>query len=92
MAQSEIDELANGEATQIGSGAWARASSDEDLEVQVESGFPGNKAYEAASRELARREDTRSDRTQLSWIKRTFWATIILGIAAVAVTLFGGKL
>ncbi|HKC03470.1 MAG TPA: hypothetical protein VKC17_09225 [Sphingomicrobium sp.] len=44
-------------------------------------------AYETAARELARREAARSERVQLNWIKATFWATIILGIAAIVATL-----
>jgi hypothetical protein len=72
---------------QTGSGAWARAASDNELEYHIDGGLPGNRAYEAASRELARRAATRAERTQLSWIKRTFWTTIILGIAAIGATL-----
>lgn len=77
----------NDPANQIGSGAWARAASDEALEYQLDGGFPGNQAYEAAARELARRDAARSERLQLRWIMRTFWATIALGIAAIVATL-----
>ena len=74
-------------ANQVGSGAWARNQSDEDLQYQVDGGGPGNKAYEAATRELDRREATRSGELQLFWIKTAFWATMALGVAAIVATL-----
>jgi hypothetical protein len=77
----------NDPANQSGSGAWARASSDDALQFQLDCGSPGDQAYEAAARELARREARRSERVQLKWIKATLWATIILGIAAIVATL-----
>lgn len=83
----KMDAARNDPANQIGSGAWARASSDETLEYHLEGNFPGSQSYDAAARELARRDAAKSEGLQLSWIKRTFWATIILGVAAIAATL-----
>lgn len=83
----ELEEAINDPANQIGSGAWARAASDDALQYQLDGGFPGNQAYEAAARELARRESERAEKIQLRWIMRTFWATILLGLAAIVATL-----
>ena len=83
----ELEAALNDPANQSGSGAWARASPDDALQFQLDCGPPGDLAYDAAARELARREAVRSERLQLRWIKRTLWATIVLGIAAIAATL-----
>jgi hypothetical protein len=83
----ELERARNDPANQLGSGAWARGASDEALQHQLDGAFPGNQAYEAAVRELARREAARSEQLQLRWIMRTFWATIILGVAAIVATL-----
>jgi hypothetical protein len=61
-------------------------SSDDALEFHLEGTDPGSQSYEMAARELARREAARSETLQLRWIKRTFWATIILGVAAIVAT------
>jgi hypothetical protein len=82
-----MDAARNDPANEIGTGAWARASSDEDLEFHLEGIDRGEPSYQTAARELARREAARSESLQLRWIKRTFWATIVLGVAAIAVTL-----
>jgi hypothetical protein len=84
----ELEAALNDPVNQIGSGAWARASSDEALEYHLEGTDPGSLSYEMAARELARRDAARSENLQLRWIKRTFWATIVLGAAAIAATLF----
>ena len=83
----ELDAALNDPANQSGTGAWARASSDEALQDQLDWIDPGDRSYEAAARELARRDAARSEHIQLKWIMRTFWATIILGLAAIAATL-----
>lgn len=90
MSRPETDEIRSARqdpANQVGSGAWARNQSDEGLQYQIDGGGPGNKAYEAATRELDRREAARSGELQLFWIKTTFWATIALGVAAIVATL-----
>lgn len=83
----ELEAAMNDPANQIGSSAWARASSDEALEFHLEGTDPGSQSYEMAARELARRDAVRSEYLQLRWIKRTFWATIVLGVTAIAATL-----
>ena len=83
----ELEAAMNDPANQIGTGAWARASSDEGLEFHLEGTDPSDPSYGMAVRELARRDAARSENLQLRWIKRTFWATIILGVAAIAATL-----
>ena len=45
--RAEIDAVGNEPAHQVGSGAWARAASDEELQYQIDGGFPNNSAYEA---------------------------------------------
>ena len=82
----EIDAALNDPANQIGTTAWARSCSNEALEYHLEGADPGSQSYEIAVRELARRDAERSERLQLVWIKRTFWATIILGLAAIVAT------
>lgn len=83
----ELEAAMNDPANQSGSGAWARASSDEALQDTLDFLEPGDRGYEAAARELARREAARSEALQLKWIKRTFWVAIILGVAGIAATL-----
>jgi hypothetical protein len=83
----ELEAAMDDPANQSGTAAWARASSDEALEFHLEGTEPGSQSYEMAARELARRDAARSEALQLSWIKRTLWATIILGLAAIAATL-----
>jgi hypothetical protein len=77
----------NDQANQSGSGAWARASSNEALQDQLDSLEPGDRTYEAAARELTKREAARSEALQLQWIKRTLWVAVILGVAGIAATL-----
>lgn len=83
----ELEAAMNDPANQSGSGAWARASSDEALQDQLDFLEPGDRSYEAAARELARREAARSEALQLKWIKRTLWVATILGVAGIAATL-----
>jgi len=83
----ELRAVMDDPANQSGTAAWARASSDEALEFHLEDAEPGSQSFEMAARELARRDAARSETLQLRWIKRTFWATIVLGVAAIAATL-----
>jgi hypothetical protein len=83
----EIEAALSDPANHIGSGAWARTSSDDALEYHLEGTEPGSQSYKAAARVLARRDAIRSEQLQLRWIKRTFWATIVLGVLAIAATL-----
>ena len=83
----ELRAAMNDPANEIGTTEWARASSDDELEFHLQGSEPGSPSYQMAARELARREATRSETLQLRWIKRTFWATIVLGLAAIAATL-----
>lgn len=83
----EMDAARNDPANQVGSSAWAKASSDEALGYHLEWADPGSQSYEMAARELARREAAKSETLQLRWIKKTFWATVILGVAAIVATL-----
>jgi hypothetical protein len=83
----EMEAALNDPANQIGSDAWARASSDDALAFHLEGTDPSSQSYKMAARELARRDAARSENVQLRWIKRTFWVTIILGVAAIASTL-----
>jgi len=85
----EIEAALNDPINQSGTGAWASAQSDEGLQDQLDWLEPGDRAYEAAARELARRNAAQSEQLQLRWIMRTFWATIVLGVAAIAATLIG---
>lgn len=84
----KLDAAMSDPVNQSGTAAWARASSNEALEFHLEGTEPGSQSYAMAVRELARRDSARSETLQLRWIKRTFWATIILGVAAIAATLF----
>jgi hypothetical protein len=84
---TELEAVMNDPANQSGSGAQARASSDEALQDKLDFLEPGDRGYEAAARELARREAARSEALQLKWIKRTWWAAVILGVVGIAATL-----
>jgi hypothetical protein len=86
-AMMELEEALNDPANQSGSTAWARASSDEALQDQLDFLEPGDRAYEAAARELARRDSARSEALQLKWIKRTLWVAIVLGVGGIGATL-----
>ena len=83
----ELEAELNNPANQTGSVVWAKALSDDALEFHLEGTIPGSPSYEMAARELARREAARCETVQLRWIKLTFWATIILGLGAIAATL-----
>lgn len=77
----------NDPANQTGTAAWAQASSDDALEFHLEGTEPSSPSYQMAVRELARREAAKAEKLQLKWIKRTLWATIILGVGGIAATL-----
>jgi hypothetical protein len=83
----ELEAAMNDPANQSGSGAWASASSNEALQDQLDFLKPGDRAYEAAARELARRDAARSEALQLKWIKRAIWVTVFIGVAGIAATL-----
>jgi len=86
-AMMELGAAMSDPVNHSGSGAWARASSDEALQDQLDFHEPGDRSYEAAARELARREAVRSEARQIKWIKRAIWVTVVIGIAGIAATL-----
>ena len=70
-----------------GSGAWFRSRTEKELRDAVDGNMPGSRAHDGARAELDRRENERDRKRELRWIKLTFGATVILGLASVIATL-----
>lgn len=70
----------------FGSGEWYRTRTKEQLQTEIDGSFIGGAAYQGARAELDRREAAEDRRVEMRWIKRTFWATIILGLAGIVAT------
>lgn len=66
------------------SGAWFASRPDAELQHEIDQGFIGERAHDAAVAELERRRAARERRAEMRWIKLTFWATVILGLGAIA--------
>lgn len=64
-----------------GSGAYYRSRTDEQLRYEIDGNMIGSRAHDGALAEMERREQERSRKSEMLWIKLTFAATL-LGIAA----------
>lgn len=73
----------------VGSGEWLRSSSDETLRAYVDGNFPGP-YFNAALEELRERDAAKEAAMQRTWILRTFWTSLILGLLGIAATIWTG--
>jgi hypothetical protein len=74
----------------FGSGAWWSSRSDDELRESVRGNYPGGLAHDGAMAELERRAAANERRSQLFWIKATFWTALALGIAGLLATALTG--
>lgn len=73
-----------------GSGAWYRWLTDDELRSQIDGNMPGGSAHDNAMAELERRQSGRDRDAEMRWIKRTFWASVVLGLAGILATALVG--
>jgi hypothetical protein len=72
-----------------GSDEWLRTRTKQQLREYIDGSYPGVH-QDAARAELRDRESVEEAGIQRVWIKRTFWATLILGLVGIAVALLKG--
>lgn len=67
------------------SGEWIRKQTDEELDYLINGAMPGQ-TLDALVTEASRRAAVAAEKQQMLWIKRTFWAAMIIGVAGIAAT------
>jgi anti-sigma-K factor RskA len=68
-----------------GTGKWFATRTDDQLHDILRKVSAADPASRIAFEVLERRNAARSEARQLRWIKLTFWTTLILGAAGIAV-------